>query len=358
MSIKKRLIISNIAMIVVPVAAFFLIDIFLGIGVFGLNSPNPNQSDLQNFMKWRFGGLLLVLAVTNGLLTYIVSKSLIQPVQQLNKAAREISQGNLDHPVRKTGNDELGELSETFERMRVQLKKAEELQKQYEDNRKELIASISHDLKTPMTSIQGYVKGLLDGVANTPEKTARYLQTIGQKTSDLDALIDELFLYSKLDLDREPFHFENVDLHAYFSDYIEERRFDLNKGEISFEADADENYVVMADREKLKRVISNIVENALKYTDCSDPDIRIQLLEQGDAVAVQIRDNGSGIEEDALPHIFDSFFRTDSSRNSNTGGSGLGLAIAKRIIEGHGGTIEAESQPNAGTTIRFTLKKL
>lgn len=295
---------------------------------------------------------------TNGLLTYMVSRSILKPVDKLIKAADEIRSGNLDHPVEKTGNDELGKLSDTFESMRIQLKESDELQNKYEASRKELIASISHDLKTPMTSIQGYIKGLLDGVANTPEKTARYLETIDRKADDLDGLIDELFLYSKLDLEREPFHFETVDLRAYLTDYMEELRFSLSGVSVSFDADPAKKYEVAADREKLNRAVENIIQNALKYMDKGTPEISVQLQDKEEYAEVRIQDNGSGIPQEAVPHIFDSFYRTDASRNSGTGGSGLGLAIVKRIIEEHGGRIWAESQVGAGTAICFTLKKL
>lgn len=358
MSIQKRLVLSNIAMIVVPILSFFLVDILWGLGFIGVQGEPVSQSEIQSFTKWRFAVLLGVIVLTNGLLTYMVSKSIIKPVKMLTEAAAEIRSGNLDYSVERTGRDELGELAETFEEMRIKLKKSDELQKQYEENRKELIASISHDLKTPLTSMQGYVKGLLDGVAGTPEKTERYLHTIDKKAGDLDKLIDELFLYSKLDLEREQFHMEAVDLHAYFSDYLEELEFSLPDGSVRLDADAGKTFWATADREKLKRVIDNILQNAYKYMDKENPEIRILLQEYTDKVEVRIQDNGSGISGESLLHIFDSFYRADASRNSGTGGSGLGLAIAKRIIERHGGEIWAESEEGAGTVICFTLKKL
>lgn len=357
MSIQKRLVLSNIAMIVVPVLSFFLIDLLWAFGFIGNQGEPLSQDKIQLFTKWRFSILLGVIVLTNGLLTYMVSKSIIKPVQMLTAAAEEIRSGNLEHSVKRTGRDELGELAETFEEMRIKLKKSNELQKQYEENRKELIASISHDLKTPLTSIQGYVKGLLDGVAGTPEKTERYLQTIDQKAGDLDKLIDELFLYSKMDLEQEPFQLETVDLHAYFSDYLEELEFNLPGTSVRLEAASGKTFKVAADREKLKRVIDNLLQNASKYMDKEKPELRIVLQEKTNKIEVQIQDNGSGISEESLPHIFDSFYRADASRNSGTGGSGLGLAIAKRIIDGHGGEIWAESEEGAGTAICFTLKK-
>ncbi|WP_188455965.1 sensor histidine kinase [Virgibacillus oceani] len=359
MSIKKRLLFSNIAMIIIPIVFFFLIELILGYVIFYIADGDPEGGYLGTFIKLRFIGLLLILVITNGLLTYFVSKSIINPIRKLSRAAKEISNGNLEFSIKSTKNDELGQLSNTFESMRVNLKEAEELKKRYEESRKELIASISHDLKTPMTSIKGYVRGIRDGVANTPEKMEHYMDIIYTKANDMDQLIDELFLYSKLDLQGIPFEFENIDLHLYFKDFIDELRFDLERDNwaVSYTVNTEDSYIVMADREKLKRVVMNIVQNSLKHMDKEKKEMQFILQSESDQVVVGIKDNGKGMDAMVIPFIFDSFYRTDSSRNSTTGGSGLGLAIAKRIVEGHGGTIRAESKPGEGTSVYFTLKK-
>jgi histidine kinase len=243
--------------------------------------------------------------------------------------------------------------------MRVQLKEAQEERELYENNRKEFVASISHDLKTPLTSIKGYVKGVLDGVANTPEKANSYMETIYRKADDMDHLIDELFLYSKLDLQRVPFTFESIDLDSYFHDFLEELRFhtELNDVQISYSANPKGTYLIRADRMNLGRVVSNIIQNSLKYMDKEHKEIQVSLQSESDRVIVKITDNGMGITEQAIPYIFNSFYRTDLSRNSSTGGSGLGLAIVKRIIDEHNGDIWAESKLGEGTSISFTLQK-
>lgn len=358
MSLKKRLIVSNIAMVFVPVISFLLIEIVLGYILLYVAGGTVEDKP-QWFMTSRLTGLLLVITLTNGLLTYLVARSIVKRVNPLMEAARNISAGNLDFSIKSTSNDELGELAVTFEAMRLKLKDMENLQKRYEDNRAELIASISHDLKTPITTIKGYMKGLLDGITETPEKKQRYMETVFKKAAEMDELIDELFLYSKLDLNRESFHLETIDLHAYFADFIEELRFELEPGGgcVSYRSEPNASYRVLADRDKLKRVITNIVQNSMKYMDKAVKWISVRLQSEPEYVVVEIQDNGRGIAEDALPYIFDSFYRTDSSRNSTTGGSGLGLAIAKRVIEGNGGRIWAESECGAGTTIFFTLKK-
>lgn len=378
MSIRKRLILSNIAMILVPiilfgVTAFILTNLLLG------DLQNPIMEQKQHFWQHNihngsgavqaefartlfpllFLSLIFILIITNGLLSYFVSKSIITPVNELMIAAKLISEGDLSFRISSKRNDELGQLSMAFEKMRQKLKESTDVQLQYEENRKELIANISHDLKTPITAIKGYVEGIRDGVANTPEKMEKYIQTINTKANDLDQLIDELFLYSKLDLRRVPFHFEQVDVKAYLLDLIEEIQFDLDKDRISFQLDFEEkqDYGATIDREKLKRVIMNIINNSLKYMDKDVKKLKLLLKCTKDSILVEIKDNGAGISADALPFIFDRFYRADPSRNNETGGSGLGLAIVKRIIEEHGGQIWAESELGKGTSIYFTLKK-
>jgi histidine kinase len=306
-----------------------------------------------------FIGLILILIVTNGLLTYFVSKSIIRPIRELQKAANQMKEGNLNIPIEAMSKDELGQLAQGFDEMRIRLKESIETQLAYEENRKELIANISHDLKTPITTIKGYVEGIRDGVANSPEKMDRYIQTIYTKSINLDRMIDELFLYSKLDLQRLPFYFERINFEHYLQDFVEELRFDLEemKVEISLNIENDEDYVITGDREHLKRVITNIVDNSLKYIDKENKKLSFHLSSLDSYVLFKMRDNGPGIDEENLPLIFDRFYRADLARGTEKGGSGLGLSIAKRIIEGHHGTIWAESKKGQGTTILFTLKK-
>ncbi|OZU88876.1 two-component sensor histidine kinase [Virgibacillus indicus] len=359
MTIKKRLILSNIGMILIPVAAFFIIEVIIGYIMFVVLDGSPDGNDLNMFVTLRFVGLMIVLIITNGLLTYFVAKSIINPVKELSIAAKEISAGNLDFSIKPTGKDELGQLSETFEMMRQKLKEARDLQMRYDANRNELIASISHDLKTPMTSIKGYVKGVRDGVANTPEKMDRYMETIYTKANDMDHLIDELFMYSKLDLQQVPFHFERLNLKVFMDDFIEELQYELieTSGSVAYAVDSEESYLVKADREQLKRAVMNIIQNSLKYMDKAEKKIGVLLRAESGHVIVRIKDNGIGIPEEATSTIFDRFYRTDTSRNSSTGGSGLGLAIVKSIIEEHGGKVWAKSKLGEGTSVYFSLPK-
>lgn len=360
MSIKRRLILSNIGMVFIPIICFLLIEMILGYAIFVVFKGNPHSADLRMFIGFQFIAMTIILVVTNGLLTYYVSKTIITPIRKLSFAAKKISEGDLEYSVESNMKDELGQLAHTFEAMRLKLKEAKIAQKEYEQNRQELIASISHDLKTPLTSIKGYVKGIQDGVANTPEKLDRYMKTIYKSANDMDGLLDELFLYSKLDLEQLPFQYEKVDLYNFFADLIDELtlNFEKDQGSAILLVNNEDSYIVEADREKLRRVVTNIIQNSLKYMDKKYKQIQVCLTSEPFEVIVEIKDNGSGIRKEDLPFIFESFYRTDSSRNSSTGGSGLGLSIAKKIIKEHNGTIWVDSELGKGTSIYFKLKKV
>jgi signal transduction histidine kinase len=243
--------------------------------------------------------------------------------------------------------------------MRIKLKNQIEVSMQYEKENKELISNISHDLKTPITAIKGYVEGIRDGVADTPEKMDKYIRTIYNKATDMDKLIDELFLYSKLDSNSMNYSFAKLNLNDYFEDCVDEISLDLESRGISlaYYNHVPEDTIIIADPEQLKRVINNIVGNSVKYMDTRPGRIGIFLKDEPEFVQIEIQDNGKGIAKTELQHIFDRCYRTDASRNSSKGGSGLGLSIAKKIIEEHGGKIWANSVEGEGTTMCFVLRK-
>lgn len=339
------------------------IDFFFSDSTEGTIFFIEDASELAEFVREFFPIIIIllvfILIVTNGLLTYYVSRSIIRPIRKLQNAASMIKDGNLNVAIKAESKDELGRLAIGFEEMRIRLKESIDLQLAYEKNRKELIANISHDLKTPITSIKGYVEGIRDGVANSPQKMERYIHTIYTKAMDLDHMIDQLFLYSKLDIQTLPFHFERIELDQYLLDYVEELQFDVEdmNVQITLNIDKNEKYEVIGDREHLKRVITNIVDNSLKYIDKEEKELHFHLAAMDSHVLIKVEDNGPGIDETSLPFIFDQFYRADLARGTEKGGSGLGLSIAKRIIEEHHGSIWAENNNGQGTTILFTLKK-
>ncbi|WP_028402809.1 sensor histidine kinase [Ectobacillus panaciterrae] len=323
--------------------------------MFVLRKVSSYTELVRNLFPILFGLLLLLLVITLGVVNYIVSRSVIKPLNVLKHGTERIKEGDLDFQLRPHSGDEVGQLTQSFEDMRKRLKESVEVQIQYEENRKELLSNISHDLKTPITSILGYVEGIRDGVANTPEKIDKYLTTVYTKAKDLDSLIEELFLFSKLDLQKVPFAFEMVNLVQYMRDYVEELQLDLQDQGIEVTLKPSYLHVmyVEMDREKIKRVLSNLINNSVKYMDKEHKSIDIVLTDRQHYVTVQVTDNGPGIDEAALPY----FYRAERSRSKHTGGSGLGLAIAKQIVQGHGGTISVSSETGAGTTIFFSLPK-
>ncbi len=302
----------------------------------------------------------IILVLTAAIMVAWVYRSILKPLGQLQEATKQIRDGNLDFTLEVEDDDEIGQLCQNFEEMRIRLKETTEEKIQYDKESKELISNISHDLKTPITAIKGYAEGILDGVASSPEKLERYIRTIYNKANDMDGLIAELTFYSKIDTNKIPYAFAKINVADYFGDCIDEVGLDLEaRGvELGYFNYVDEDVLVIADAEQIKRVVNNIIGNSLKYMDKKKGIINIRILDVGDFVQVEIEDNGKGIGQKELPYIFDRFYRTDSSRNSATGGSGIGLSIVKKIIEDHGGKIWATSKQGIGTEIHFVLRKI
>ncbi len=302
---------------------------------------------------------LLVMILTGVCLTLWLHRSIVKPLNYLEKSANRIATGDLDFKIVSKGDDEFGDLTKSFESMRGKLKEYVDKKVQYEVDSRELLTNISHDLKTPLTSIKGYVEGLLDGVADTQEKRDKYLQTIYNKSKDMDRLIGEVTLFSKLDTGDVPYNFEKIDIDGFLSELCTEWKFDLEEKNIfvQYENNLSGRVMIKGDVEKLIRVVNNIIGNSVKYLDKDEGHIHITLEDIGESVKITIADNGKGIEKENLELIFERFYRTDASRNSKQGGSGIGLAIVKKIIEQHDGRVWAESEVNEGTAIVFTLQK-
>ncbi|MDO4325502.1 MAG: HAMP domain-containing sensor histidine kinase [bacterium] len=317
--------------------------------------------EVKSMLSEMFFAAILILCLTGALMTMWVYQSIWRPLGKLKEATKNIRDGNLDFSLdlEENNDDEIGQLCQDFEEMRIRLKESTEEKAQFDRENKELISNISHDLKTPITAIKGYVEGIMDGVASSPEKLDRYIRVIYNKANDMDHLIDELTFYSKIDTNRIPYNYTKLNVAQYFGDCVEDVGLDMeSKGiELGYFNYVDENVLIIADPEQLRKVINNIIGNSVKYLDKKKGIINIRILDDGDFIHVGIEDNGKGIPVKDLPYIFDRFYRTDSSRNSSKGGSGIGLSIVKKIIEDHGGRIWATSKEGIGTEIHFVLRK-
>lgn len=377
MKLRTKLVISFVTMIMIPTiltTAFIFGIARYQIGViehtYGITGEEykdfaksirvlGDMPEIQQFIISACIAVVLILAFTAMIMMVWIYGSIISPIHKLQEAAQNVEEGNLNFEIKPEKDDEMGRLMQAFEKMRIRLRDNAEEKLKSDRESKELISNISHDLKTPITAIKGYVEGIRDGVADTPEKMEKYIGTIYNKANEMDTLINELTLYAKIDTNRIPYNFAKLNVAEYFNDCIEEIGLDLEAKNIglAYFNYADEDVQIIADPEQLKRVVNNIVGNSVKYLDKQKGFINIRIKDVGDFIQVEIEDNGRGIAARDLPYIFDRFYRADASRNSATGGSGIGLSIVKKIIEDHGGKIWATSKESIGTVMYFVLRK-
>ena len=365
MKLKTRIFMSFFLIVLIPI--FLMIMLLIGVAIFrgqqlrvqyGIDVNNLSP-ELHAVIADVIFSMIVILVITAIILSIWLYSGISTPLSHLTKATREIRDGNLDYVVKAEGAKEVKELCEGFEEMRVRLKTANEEKLEADRQNRELISNISHDLKTPITAVKGYVEGIMDGVADTPEKMDRYIRTIYNKSIEMDHLINELTFYTKINTNRIPYTFSKVNVREFFQDASEEIQYDLTSKNIAFDYKntVGRDVQVIADVEQMRRVINNIVGNSVKYMDKPEKKISLSVRDAGEEIEVQISDNGKGISSRDLGNIFNRFYRADSSRNSTQGGSGIGLSIVKKIMEDHGGRVWASSTEGEGTTMYFSLRK-
>ncbi len=327
--------------------------------VYLLAETNRMLPEVQDYLvSFRIMSLVIIALMVICLIIW-ADKCFFAPMRKLRKAMKTITEGNLACEVKEDYEEELGGLCRDFENMRIHLKEAIDDKMRYDRDTKELISNISHDLKTPLTTIKGYVEGILDGVADSPDKMDRYLKTVYNKANDMERLIGELTLYSKIDTNEIPYNFIKINVKAYFDDCAEEIRTELESRNfvLTYLNYVPDDVCLIADPEQLYRVINNIISNSIKYNNKARGVINIRVREEKEYIHLEIEDNGQGVSPEEAGRIFERFYRTDASRNSRTGGSGIGLSIVKKIVEAHGGTIWAVSNKNVGLTMHILLRK-
>ncbi len=366
MKLKTKMMLLFLTIIIVPLA-------FLTVAIFGISMHEEvnlinelTKEDMmigalisKRFMMSLIWSIIIILILTSSLITIWVNRDIYKPIKELSIAMKKIAEGNFDYRLDPMQDGEIGVLYDNYEQMRLQLKENAEEKAQNEKKSKELVSNISHDLKTPITSIKGYVEGIMDGVADTPEKMDKYIKTIYNKANDMDRLINELTTYSGIDSNKIPYHFHVINIADYFEDCVEEVGLDLDSKNITLNYTnlAPSDTAIVADPEQLKKVINNIIGNSVKYMGHDHGEIDIRILDEGEAIRIEIEDDGRGIPSKDIGNIFERFYRTDSSRNSMQGGSGIGLSIVKKIIEDHGGYVWATSKEGEGTCMHFVIRK-
>lgn len=363
-SLRTKLIVACTAMVLIPLVltllSFCLLRLYM---THRMGSQAAlifaEQKISRTFFFDMFMAIVLIMFFSVYMFKGLLHKWFVRPIDELSIAMKNIAEGNLEYQLSVQYMGEVGELFHNYEEMRLRLKESTEESIENEKKNKELISNITHDLKTPITSITGYVEGIMDGVADTPEKMDKYIRTIYNKSNELNRLINELTFYAGIDCNRIPYNFRRMNVAEFFQDCVEEVGLDLESKniELNFYNLVSPETQIIADPEQLRRVISNIIGNSVKYLDKEQGKIEIRILDEVDAIRVEIEDNGKGIAAKDLGHIFERFYRTDSSRNSTKGGSGIGLSIVKKIIEDHGGYIWATSREGEETCMHFVIRK-
>lgn len=297
-------------------------------------------------------GVVLLCLCVSGIciaLTSRITGQIGDTLKTLRQAADRLREGDLDFEILSCQERELDELGQALESVRQRLKQAAAAEAAAQEERGLLMANLSHDMRTPVTAIKGYVEGIRDGIASTPEKQAHYLDIVYSKTLVLEKLVRNMTDFSEYELGRMQYHFEYVEMIGFLTDLGEEYTQEVTGAGMTFTHDlALGPYWVTADRNKLKRVMDNLLSNAIKY---GRPNGAIHLTAEPyeGGLVLQLSDNGKGISSRALGHVFDSFFRADAARSSAVPGSGLGLAICRAIIDSHHGKIWLTSEEGEGT---------
>lgn len=305
-----------------------------------------------------FAVLISVAGIIEVVFLVTLERRVLKPINKLTNAVEEIAKGNYEVKVDYEARDEVSILVDSFNVMAEKLHQGELLKAEYEENRKALIANISHDLKTPITSIQAYVEVIMK-TKNMPLDTlSKYHETIYNNAAYVNKLIDDLFLFSKLDIQKLDFEFEKLNVKAFMDDAMQEFEFELDSRNVTFnyECSLKDTYYFNIDRKRIFQVLRNIIGNAVKYGDKGNLEIKARLYVEGDNVCIAIEDNGPGIPKDKLSHIFERFYRVDYARTKDLMSTGLGLAIAKELVEAQGGSIKATSEENMGACFTIELK--
>lgn len=287
---------------------------------------------------------------------------ILRPLGEIGSSAKAIIKGNYDLEVVRVyekviSENEVGDLIFSFELMRDELKEKQLREEALKKSQQELISCISHDLKTPISTIKAYSEGLRDGIARTPKLQDDFVKIIISKTDLLIEMINELLEYSNIQLRQMDINREEIYFLDYFIPLINEAEIFVKQKGVSFSYEIKtQDMIVNIDKRRITEVLYNLLENSVKYIGEDKGQIRIEVERQGEYVLIKVKDNGIGISYDDIPYVFNKFYRAEKSRSSSIPGSGLGLSICKYIVEEHGGEIYCKSRQGKGCEFGFTLK--
>lgn len=333
------------------------------LGDFIIVLPDSNLEAIQDFMQtpaFILPTVIIYLVVVaflgNILLAKYITRRIMTPINTLANGVQEITGGNLTHRIHYQKGDEFDPVCANFNAMAARLSDMVAQRQADENSRKELIAGISHDLRTPLTSVKAYLEGLRQGIATTPEMQTRYLDTIQQKTDDMEYIIKQLFTFSKIDIGEFPLRLDRVDIRDTLTHMVNTLAPEYMEMGLAVSFLAEAGGHVLIDVVQFKNILQNILGNSKKY--CHRPDAQAHIscgLAPDHHIAITIQDNGPGVPQGMLDKMFDVFYRGDPSRNNPAKGSGLGLAISSKIIQRFGGKITAANASDGGLAITITL---
>lgn len=365
-TVKRRIFISNALMVLVTLVIFLSINLFL-IKIYSesieaeLKNSLEQATDavvIENLLKnWTihrneffvlFGidGILciFVLVMISQLFTKNLARHIMEPLNALEDGAKRMKHNDLTQNIEYTGDIEFENVCAAFNDMRESVLTAQEKSRRYEKARTDMIAGISHDLRTPLTAVRGTIKGLMDGIASTPEQQEKFLQTAYRRTEEIDTLLNQLFYFSKMETGNMPLSFQTIEISAFLQNYVNTRQRDMEAGREKITVHTNEITAdVCTDPKQLQRVLDNLLENSRKYSEKIPLKIDIVLDRTPQSLCICFKDNGLGVSEEKLPYIFEEFYRCDESRNKKEG-NGLGLYIVKYLIGAMGGSVRAENQ--------------
>lgn len=365
MSIKRKFLICSVVMLVIPVVLILLLSVIL-LAAFALLNPSVEFSltegiSISDPMVMKFVVIwaamaLMVVLTTGAAITAYLSRSILHPLEELNTAMEHMKEGDLSYEFSGSSDAELQSLCRSFEELRLKLQTTVSEDLAREQEQRMLLANISHDIKTPITSIRGYVEGILDGVANTPEKLERYLKTIHAKAGVIELMADNLSLYSKLEMKRVLYHMEITDIFTFLREITEEFSLDLQDNDMALSYDIQQAASPgKLDREKMHRVFANLITNAIKYKKEGPGSLCISGRRTEQGALITFTDKGTGIASEDIERVFEGFYRGDPSRNNKIQGNGLGLSICRQIVQDHGGKIWIRSEKGEGTEVILLL---
>lgn len=379
-TVKRRIFISNAVMVLVTL--FILLIINAGVikayseyieqelkdSIEGVMDKDGLEELLEGYTIRRNEFILLfladgilciaVLVTVSQIFTRKLVNHIMEPLDALADGAERIRRNDLTQDIEYTGDAEFENVCRTFNEMRGAILAGQEKNRKYEKARTDMIAGISHDLRTPLTAIRGTIKGLLDGVASAPERQKKFLETAYRRTGDMDLLLNQLFYLSKLETGNMPFDFQTIDLCEFIRNYVNGKQEPPENGQAELTADIKEDtgYAV-ADPRQLQRIFDNLLENSRKYGSVTPLKIKISLERSKERFCICFSDNGVGVPEEKLPYIFDEFYRGDESRNKKEG-NGLGLYIVRYLTEAMGGSVRAENAGGLAVCLELREAKL